>query len=367
MEAAMWKIGLLFATLLAWTPGLADEASLDEVGTIKVPKEKPYKDAEDNFDQSHNMSGLFCETDWCLMVSDEKLGLHRLKIKRDHDGNPKVSHASIFALDLPSDVKELDLEAIAAKDDKVIFVGSHANKRGSGKPNPSSHLVAVASIADLKSKTKVPAEWVSLDKLFGKHENILGKVLYKKLQCGGLNIEGATVVGGELLIGLRSPTRGADGVNPAAYVVSTPLDKLLDEDFSGSKVHVLPTGRPFIGIRAMETVGQSVVVVTGDGGVSDIKDDDGNPIAPGCGAGDYENKEDLSRPFELRVWKPEKGDAFEAAPRIEFPEVKEPDFEGKKEVAKLEAIAADPARPGAFFILYDGSDKVRYLTGVDIP
>ena len=40
------------------------------------------------------------------------------------------------------------------------------------------------------------------------------------------------------------------------------------------------------------------------------------------------------------------GDAFEAEPLITFDKVDEKDFEGEQSVAKLEAIAADPARAG---------------------
>jgi hypothetical protein len=249
--------------------------------------------------------------------------------------------------------------SIANKGDVVFFVGSHANKRESGEKNPASHLVAIASIADLKAKSQVPAQWASLDKLF-KGGNLLGEVLYKQLQCGGLNIEGATILGEDLLIGIRSPSRGTDGANSAAYVISTPLAGLLDEDFSGARLHALPTDRAFIGIRAMETVGNSVVAITGDAGVSDLKDG----AQPECGAN--LNKEDPDRPFQLRLWKPASGDAFEVEPLITFDKVEGENFEGERSVAKLEAIAADPARPGAFFILYDGSDTVRYVTGIDV-
>lgn len=341
-----------------------------EVGKIDVPNIGPYNSERKRFKQSHNMSGLFCPaSDWCLVVSDEKRGFHRLKVSRDHDNMPGVSHGSIFDLELPSaeflekhaivEVEELDLEAIANKGDVVFFVGSHANKRESGEKNPASHLVAIASIADLKAKSQVPAQWASLDKLF-KGGNLLGEVLYKQLQCGGLNIEGATILGGDLLIGIRSPSRGTDGANSAAYVISTPLAGLLDEDFSGARLHALPTDRAFIGIRAMETVGNSVVAITGDAGVSDLKDG----AQPECGAN--LNKEDPDRPFQLRLWKPASGDAFEVEPLITFDKVEGENFEGERSVAKLEAIAADPARPGAFFILYDGSDTVRYVTGVEV-
>ena len=85
-----------------------------------------------------------------------------------------------------------------------------------------------------------------------------------------------------------------------------------------------------------------MVAITGDAGVSDLEDDDGNVVEPECGAN--LNKEDPARPFQLRVWKPGTGDAFAAEPAITFDPVKDSDGN----LAKLEAIAADPARPGAF-------------------
>lgn len=368
----MRRVTLVILLLLAGgsLPSLA--AELPEVGKIEVPRVSPYDDEEDNFDQSHNLSGLFCPAaGWCVTVSDEKRGFHRLKVARDQNGVPAVSHDAILSLGKPSDeflqshgltgsMKEFDLEAIAAAGDHVYFLGSHANKRRQGTPNPGAHLIAVASVSDLKSRTEVPAEWTSLDGLF-KVDTVLGPALNKQLQCGGLNIEGATALGTDLLIGVRIPSQGTDGAKPAVFVVSTPLDGLLAGDFSAAKRHVLSLDTPFIGIRAMETSGDSAVVITGDAGVSDLRDD----ATPECGSNT--NKENPSRPFQLRIWKPASGDAFEAQPVVTFDPVMENNFDDEPSLAKLEAIAADPARPGAFFILYDGSDKVRYLDGVTLP
>src|SRR5262245_4592786 len=113
------------------------EVKLYVAGVIEVPKAAPYDKNGDADGQSHNMSGLFCppDADWCLMVSDELRGFHRLKVDRSGK-RPKVSHDAALQLILPSvefldqhgleqkHLKELDLEGIADVGDDVIFVGS---------------------------------------------------------------------------------------------------------------------------------------------------------------------------------------------------------------------------------------------------
>ncbi|MBS3648432.1 DUF3616 domain-containing protein [Pseudaminobacter sp. 19-2017] len=358
----------MLTTFLCGAPFHSIAAELKEVGTIVLPHDSAtYDSKKKRFEQSHNLSGMFCPApDWCIVVSDERRGIHRLNVTRGAESRPQVTFGTSLKLEWPSKKflkahglddkpRELDLEAIASTGDTLLFLGSHGNKRMSGKINPGSHLVAIASVSDLKSKDVVPAKWASLDKLFRR--DLIGEVLNKPLQCGGLNIEGATVLGDRLLIGIRIPTK-ADGPSPATLVVSTPYAGLLKEDFSEAKPHPLPTQQSLIGIRAMETVGDAVLVVTGDAGVSDLKDDSA------CATNLY--KEDPARPFELRVWRPAKGDFFETEPRITFATVTEMDADNELSPAKLEGIAADPARPGAFFILYDGSDKVRYLEGLKL-
>lgn len=356
--------------------GIGPRASVSElvaVGTVEIARLPPYENAEVNFNQSHNLSGIFCPgPDWCVVVSDELKGFHRLSVNR-HGELPAVSHDAALSLVLPpsdfldargiaADPKELDLEAIANTNDKVIFVGSHANKRKSGKPNPASHLVAVVDTQSLQGDAPVAAQWASLDKLF-RRPDMFPDALYAQLQCGGINVEGATVFGDELLIGLRSPTQGTDGTNPAAYVISTPFEGLLREDFSGAKRHVLPTESPFIGIRSMETVGDTVLIVTGDAGVNDLKGE-----TPTCGAN--LNKEDPARPFQLRAWKPRDGDFLHPEVLAVFPERQESEFDpAKMSRAKVEGVclASDSGATVSLFVVYDGSAQVFYLPDIALP
>ncbi|MFI0845016.1 hypothetical protein [Mesorhizobium sp. IMUNJ 23232] len=371
----MQNSGLLLCALLGVVPLQSVAAELTDVGTVTVPKVAPYDRDDDAFDQSHNLSGLFCPAaDWCLTVADEKRGFHRLKVARGADNWPTVSYDSSLDLGEPSKnfikahklkgkLKEFDLEAIASSGDKVIFIGSHANKRNSGNFNSGSHLVAIADVAALKNDNTVAAEWASLDELFNQTD-MFPNALGKELQCGGLNVEGATVLGEDLLVGLRSPSRIEGGSEPAAVVISTPLDGVLKEDFSDAKLHILPTGSPFIGIRAMETVGDSLVIVTGDAGVNDLKPKKADDDERTCDTN--VNKEDPTRRFQLRMWNPAKGDALDPGVLWDFDPVKDKDVEGNEVAAKLEAVAADPARSGAFFLLFDSSATVRYLSGVEL-
>jgi hypothetical protein len=307
------------------------------------------------------MSGLFCPAaDWCLMVSDELRGIHRLSISRDANNNPSVRfEKALEFVPAAGDFKEYDLEAIAHAGDAVFFFGSHANQRKNGKVNPGAHFVAIAKLTDLRSRKRVPVFWSSLDKLFARFDTLKG-ALNRQLQCGGLNLEGTAIIGSTLFVGLRSPTHGNDGKTPGAYVVSAPLSGLMTQDYAGARLHILPTDAPFIGIRDMERVGDAIVLITGDAGVNDLDPE----IAPECEAN--LNKENKNRPFELRVWKPAAGDAFQPEPRVTFAHLDELDKDGKKNRAKLEAIAADPGRDGAFFVIHDGSDVVRYLKDVVI-
>ena len=367
----MWKLIWSVATMFGLLSGV-HASGLGIVGTIDVAKVPPYEKPKKNFEQSHNMSGMFCsEPDLCLVVSDELKGLHRLHV--DRSGSlPVVSYDAALFLDPPSpefladhgmadaEFKELDLEAIASAGDKVIFIGSHANKRNGGATNPTAHLVAIVETQALKANATASAAWTSLDELF-KREGMFPDALFKQLQCGGINIEGATVFEGNLLIGLRSPTRGTDGSAPGAFVISTPVDGLVGEDFSQASLRILPTDAPFIGIRSMETVGDTVVIVTGDAGVNDLKSGATLQCAENI------NREDPARPFELRAWKPGSGDAMAPGPLVTFDSVVQKDFDGNDARAKVEGIAADPGRPGAFFVLHDGSDKVRYLTDTTLP
>ena len=47
------------------------------------------------------MSGIFCpEADWCLVVSDELKGLHRLKVDRTGE-LPQLSYDTALTFDPP--------------------------------------------------------------------------------------------------------------------------------------------------------------------------------------------------------------------------------------------------------------------------
>ena len=96
----MWKIASSVAAMLGFAAAASPELAV--VGTIEVAKVPPYDKPKKNFGQSHNMSGLFCPgADWCVMVSDELKGIHRLKVDRSGD-LPAVSYDVALSLEPPS-------------------------------------------------------------------------------------------------------------------------------------------------------------------------------------------------------------------------------------------------------------------------
>jgi hypothetical protein len=363
---------LLIAGMAFGIVSVASAIELAPAGSIDVTPAAPHDTAKKAKKQARNMSGLLCPAaDWCLLVSDELLGMHRLRVDRSADV-PKLSYDKALTLSQPpaellatlgiGELEELDLEALAGSADKVIFIGSHANKRKKGDKNPVSHLVAIADSAALASNAAVPAQWSSLDGLFAGIDE-LKAALNTPLQCRGINIEGATVFGDELLIGLRSPTVDPDGSKPGAYVVSTPIDGLAGGDFSGAALHPLPLDAPFIGIRSMETIGDKVLIVTGDAGVNDLPHE-----VLGCT--ENINKEDPSRPFQLRVWKPDGGNQLESGVLAEFPpedaEDPDPEDSGKAKVEGI-ALAAQAGNAVSLFVVYDGVSKAFRLDGIELP
>ena len=330
---------------------------MEEVGKIVVPVGGPYKKKEKALKQSLNMSGLICiGKDRALMISDEGVGLHRLRIDRGSSG-PRVSHEAVLDMSVSDDLgaePELDLEAVAPWGDWLLLVGSHANERKKGGVNPAAHNIWMVDANAVLSDKPLKARRASLDPLFRRWQR-LGAALYAQLQCGGVNIEGAAVLGDRLYVGLRSPVREGVDVDPAAFVISTPVKGVMDGDFSDARLHKLSTDEPFIGIRDMETVGSSVLLVTGDSGVGDLE----TGTTPQCGANI--NRAESKRPFELRLWTPGKGDRMKPRVRHRFETIPASGKDAAGEPAKVEGIARDPARDDAFFVVYDGSPAVYYL------
>src|SRR5262245_40212006 len=119
---------LIAAVAVVLVRSEAAGADLDSVGTIKVKETAIYDSNKKRLKQSRNMSGLLCPaSDWCLLVSDEKIGIHRLKVDRE-GGAPTVSYDTAISLQKPKqelldalhveDFDEVDLEAVAGVGDK---------------------------------------------------------------------------------------------------------------------------------------------------------------------------------------------------------------------------------------------------------
>jgi hypothetical protein len=128
----------------------------------------------------------------------------------------------------------------------------------------------------------------------------------------------------------------------------------------------------------METVGDTILLVTGDAGVNELE----NGQVPQCGANI--NKESRERPFQLRAWKPKNGDLMESRVLFEFPEKndnkKKKSKQGKSDKkakdnpeessrAKVEGVAMVDRKGNtvSLLVVYDGRDEVFYLPDVKLP
>ena len=117
----------------------------------------------------------------------------------------------------------------------------------------------------------------------------------------------------------------------------------------------------------METVGRTVLLVTGDAGVNDLRH--GAVLACASNL----NMENEERPFELRAWKPGNGTRSKALLSFPRQEAEEIDKDGNVRLtgsrAKVEGIAVAERKGDrvSLFVVYDGCNKVFYLPDVKLP
>ncbi len=237
---------------------------------------------------ARNISGATCFGNGrCLLVADERIAIQSLKLDID-GGRPgfqsgqvlsalfddwcrRTSHKSTCAK------QEVDLEGIARRGNSVVVTGSMGNRRKSGNKARLRWFLAQFSVGrdgnPIRKSLRIQSDQPILRQLFKPHPKI-GPFAEKPLQCGGLNIEGLAQIGNDLFFGLRSPAHRADG---QALIVRSSTGILTAHSVS----HVEPTqtyglnfrdgdGNPIknIGIRALETFGNRLLIATGDTGVS---------------------------------------------------------------------------------------------------
>lgn len=256
-----------------------------------------FADAVDPGKKATNISGIWVEPGdgppWHgYVVSDEGVSIQAVTI----DGQGR----NLTCRPGPSRVQEVkgDLEAIAVLDGAVYATGSWGNDRKTGAPQSGNwnalrfplhandgHRDAPDDNAPQDAMAAATASLPAgeLKDFFRLAAPELAWSIGLVLQCGGLNIEGLTGLDGKLYLGLRSPSQRQAGV---AYVISAEPRWLFpdgDDRTKGRqpKLHRLKfrTGddRPVagIGIRALDTIGDRILISTGDAGVpfGDVKGD----------------------------------------------------------------------------------------------
>ena len=208
---------------------------------------------------------------------------------------------------LPSDGKEMDLEAAAVADGILYFTGSHGVSRKDHSIKPDRMLVARLQ----PGSPSVVSD--RLAKLLLTHAR-LKHAVGRSLAEDGLDIEGLAAKDGNLYFGLRSPN--LDGT---AFIVEVPAAPFFTPDQPlQATVHELALGQG-IGIRDLLALRSGFLLLTG-------------PEAEG------------DQPFQLRTW-PGQGLACQTVAEVPT---------NKKAKAEALLLLQDQPQELRLLILFDG-------------
>lgn len=367
MSAAALSISMLqvfagdtTATIPKW-----DRPAGAPVPTVKNPG-RLFAGHED--DPHKNISGVICiNSATCIAVADESVAIQAFQIGKAGGqlvitpGKDYVDAIKGLCSDQEKvECKETDLEAVARDRNILYAVASLGIKRSKGKMHPQNWALWRFEID--------PGTGAPLERVVAPQKVIRALIasvpalkpsIDRTLQCGGLNVEGLAINKGRLFLGLRSPSiRSLD----VAFLLAFDADEIFKSSPDAAKldarlyaVHFATGERPNegVGIRALETVGDTFIIVTGDAGVSDLKVKEGkNREKRRCGDPDTENSHSnrqLDLPFIVWTWK--AGDPS-ARPIGSFT---------FKDEHKLEAVAVLPRAGGDtskvdLLFAFDGKD-----------
>lgn len=257
--------GAAVLVFLGCTPAPATEPTLEDMrleGLLQANKEG-----------GSDASGIAClpaagaDRATCFIVNDEEANLQRASIR-----NGTLSAGAALEIAAPNDgntfgvapddlaprcrkeeePESYDREAISVAGDGYIYlVGSHGCSRKKNKYDAYGFLVtrfrldAGGAAVDVQHSYRL-SETLRVTAPFGSYFG-------RRLQPGddapppsqqGLNIEGAVVVGDELLVGLRAPS-----LNGQAFLVSVPVAGLFsDGSLIPSRTRTLSLGAD-VGVR----------------------------------------------------------------------------------------------------------------------
>lgn len=332
------------------------------------PLDGPALFADYGDDAGENISGVVCRSGGhCVVVSDEMISLQRIQLNSELSTyrTGKTFENSFSECFDPSseECPEWDLEALARDGDRLFATGSMGFKRKKVRFDPNRWVVVELAIGEdgrpRDSQARTQANLRRLGRLFQGHTPNIVAFVDKPLQCGGLNIEGLAHHAGRLYFGLRSPSEREAG---RAHIVSADAGQIFaDSGPLAAKLHTVAfknaNGQaiPHIGIRALESIDDDLLIVTGPAGVGGAKRGGKRRAAKLCRAlpgGGYDNlPADEAVPSRLWLWRP--GGAARAIGVIA----------GKYDGQKLEGIAviARRGKRADLLLAFDDPDDVPPL------
>jgi len=157
----------------------------------------------------------------------------------------------------PAAFRDLDGEGLALSRDYLYVVGSHGCGRNSNRFRASSFLLVRAPI-DAAGSLGTPQHSYRLAEALAAHP-VLAPYFARAITAeNGLNIEGVTIDGDQLVFGLRAPV-----IDGAAFVVSAPVSALFGTGPVELTLRRLALG-PNAGIRELAMLsGGDLLVLAG--------------------------------------------------------------------------------------------------------
>lgn len=281
------RVAAMLVPVLLSAGSLAkDTGHLDRVPTtLAEPKQKLFREFDSDAKAARNLSGAACfENGRCLVVADEMVAVQELELQTDgptpsyragtHFGDLFKPICADFRKGKKCD--EVDLEGIDRQGGSVLITGSMGNRRGSGKKDKARWFLAEFDIdpdgKPVDGSLRIQSRRKLLRNAFEQHAQI-DDYLEKPLQCDGMNIEGLARLGDDIYFGLRSPALREEGVamlvrspmslmdaKKKSEVPDTELIRLVFRDENGPLKNT--------GIRALEPLGERLLIATGDTRVS---------------------------------------------------------------------------------------------------
>ena len=270
------------------SPAAEPEPVVAEDGEKRLFHKFPKDDEPDE-----NISGAVCFDDnTCILVADESIAIQKIHLggetsspsyrigkhlKQLYKSKPFKKICDTRDGDDNEDCPEADLEAIARSGNTVFVTGSLGNASNTGEKDKDRWFMARFDLDDeqkvIEDSIAVQTRRKVLKKPF-KDDGFIEDTIDEALQCHGLNIEGLAALGDTLYFGLRGPS----GRNPGEAIIVEASSEILiakkPSDIGSSTIHTLTfigkdgLKRERIGIRALEPVGDRLLIATADSGIS---------------------------------------------------------------------------------------------------